>query len=311
MSAGPIDAIRASPGRRFAVMLMILVAGVGLSACGDNTQQIVDEQYQRTRATMDLVGRYIAEGRLPNARLIQRYAQYVGEARPDVAALTKELATEGTTQGLGYRSLLDRLAKVKKKPADDKEADTVVDELQRIEAAANPTIYNDSLVDVVNVLADMSDGKLARLNVPKTAEKPADGPGSRLVGNPRYGSWRSDSTGNNFWAWYGQYALFSTLFMRPGPYYYNQWYPRRSWSYYGDVGRHYYGTRGDSRRWNQASKSYPNAKPQKTYGQLNSQRNLSTYGRTASRTAGSSLKRASVYSSSSRGSSLSSGSRGK
>ena len=62
-------------------------------------------------------------------------------------------------------------------PADDKEADTVVDELQRIEAAANPTVYNDSLVDVVNVLADMSDGKLARLNVPKTAEETGRRPG--------------------------------------------------------------------------------------------------------------------------------------
>ena len=59
------------------------------------------------------------------------------------------------------------------------------------------------------------------------------------------------------------------------------------------------------------ARPYPNARPQKTYGKLNSQRNLSTYGRTDSRPAGSSLKRASAYSSSSRGSSRSSGSRGK
>jgi hypothetical protein len=33
-------------------------------------------------------------------------------------------------------------------------------------------------------------------------------PGYQYVGNPRYGQWRNDSSGNSFWEFYGKYALF-------------------------------------------------------------------------------------------------------
>lgn len=36
--------------------------------------------------------------------------------------------------------------------------------------------------------------------------------GYEYVGNPRYGEWRTDSSGNSFWAFYGRYALLSHLF---------------------------------------------------------------------------------------------------
>lgn len=259
---------------------------------------------------MDTLGGYIRQGRIRNAVLIQQYARVVAANRPDVAKLTKELAKEGTIRGLSYKSLYDRLAKVNKNPKDEKEADQTADELQRIEAAADWSVYNDSLIDVVNVLADLSKGQLPRLHIPKSEARPKEGAGSYMVGNPRYGSWRRDSSGQSLWAWYGQYALFSHMFMGPRPYYYGSWYGGRSWSYYGDVGRHYYGSRSDTNRWNRASQTYRGtARPQKSYGNLRSQRRLSTYGRTSARAPGSSLKRASSYASSSRG--RSSGSRGK
>ncbi len=58
-------------------------------------------------------------------------------------------------------------------------------------------------------------------------------PGMSYVGNSRYGEWEQDDSGNSFWAWYGRYALFSTLFFpRPYYYHYNSW---NSWhsSYMG------------------------------------------------------------------------------
>ncbi len=36
-------------------------------------------------------------------------------------------------------------------------------------------------------------------------------PGYQYVGNRRYGSWRTDSSGGSFWEFYGKYALFSHL----------------------------------------------------------------------------------------------------
>ena len=49
-------------------------------------------------------------------------------------------------------------------------------------------------------------------------------PGMAYVGNSKYGEWKKDDTGNQFWSWYGKYALFSMLFnMRPSYYSHNSW----------------------------------------------------------------------------------------
>ncbi|WP_299981575.1 hypothetical protein [Desulfobacula sp.] len=49
-------------------------------------------------------------------------------------------------------------------------------------------------------------------------------PGMAYVGNSKYGEWKKDNTGNQFWSWYGKYALFSMLLSpRPSYYGYNSW----------------------------------------------------------------------------------------
>jgi len=49
-------------------------------------------------------------------------------------------------------------------------------------------------------------------------------PGMAYVGNKKYGEWKKDNTGNQFWSWYGKYAMFSMLFnMRPSYYSHNSW----------------------------------------------------------------------------------------
>ncbi len=50
-------------------------------------------------------------------------------------------------------------------------------------------------------------------------------PGMAYVGNPEYGEWGQDDSGDRFWSWYGKYAFFSNLLFFP-PYYYGY----RSWS---------------------------------------------------------------------------------
>ncbi len=52
----------------------------------------------------------------------------------------------------------------------------------------------------------------------------ASPPGMAYVGNSKYGEWKKDNTGNQFWSWYGKYALFSMLFnSRPSYFHYNSW----------------------------------------------------------------------------------------
>lgn len=305
-----------SSGSRATRLGGVVVAGalaVTLVGCGENYPELVKREHVRVAQYVRNLGAALDGGRIRNANIIRQYATLVARDRPEVAKLTDELAREGSTAGLAYNSLTTRLAKVNLAPSDERQADTSIDGITRVEAAADPTVFNDSLIDVVNVLADLSNGKLPRLHVPESAPRSLQGAGSHLVGNPRYGQWRGGG-GNSFWVFYGQYAMMRSLFFGPRMYY-GSWYRNRGWSYYGDVGRNYYGGRADSARWNRAAKTYPRAAPRKSYGNLRSQRRLSTYGRagtrTAARVASGGTRRGSSYASSARGSRRSSSFRGK
>lgn len=73
-----------------------------------------------------------------------------------------------------------------------------------------------------------------------TLNKIASPPGyDNYVGNEKYGSWNSGSTGSSFWVFYGQYAMMSTLFgMNRSPVSYDN-HRRYSSTYKGS--RPYYG----------------------------------------------------------------------
>ncbi|MEM1136952.1 MAG: hypothetical protein AAGI07_14025 [Bacteroidota bacterium] len=97
-------------------------------------------------------------------------------------------------------------------------------------------------------IATKVDGKVTKETSP---------PGySRYVGNEQYGSWQNNSSGNSFWAFYGQYAFMSSMIglvagpvYRTGYYdYYNNYRGRRP--YYGTVnnGRAAYGTLSNASR---------------------------------------------------------------
>jgi len=103
---------------------------------------------------------------------------------------------------------------------------------------------NDMGMEIVSKV----DGKVTKETSP---------PGySRYVGNQKYGNWRTDSSGNSFWAFYGQYAFMSSMIglvagpvYRTGYYdYYNNYRGRRP--YYGTTvnGRSRYGTLSDASR---------------------------------------------------------------
>ncbi|MGL5393480.1 MAG: hypothetical protein ACRDA8_19240, partial [Shewanella sp.] len=183
------------------------------------------------------------DGQLRNANLLSQYTALLKQQKPDLTPLLDELAKDATPQGPMYTSLKRRLAE-STVPANFADLDQQLAEAENLYQATDPSLYNDMLSDPLNVVADMSEGKLARVNaISKEAAALANnaedfGPGNQLVGNPAYGNWQTDSSGTSFWAWYGMYAMFSNIFNRPIAY--DRWSGKRGYSYYNDVGRYRY-----------------------------------------------------------------------
>jgi len=71
-----------------------------------------------------------------------------------------------------------------------------------------------------------------------TGGKAVGPPGYEYVGDPRYGQWRTNSSGRSFWDFYGQYAFISSLLGR-GPIYRNNY---DTYTISRTQGRAYYGS---------------------------------------------------------------------
>jgi len=221
----------------------------GCSSQQEDWQAFLDESFNKTEGAVRLLQRQINSGSLRNTQLLNHYADVVRAQKPEMSGIVDALTLDTTTAGPIFQGLKSRLndAKTALQSAPGKGESAVQEvwsELELIRTAANPDIYAMMLTDPINVLADMSEGQLARVEAMSKeaslqANRSADtGPGSQLVGNPNYGHWRTDSSGSSFWEWYGKYALFSTLFHRPV--YYNSWASGRNYSYYHDYGRSHY-----------------------------------------------------------------------
>ncbi|OUR86850.1 hypothetical protein A9Q85_05355, partial [Cycloclasticus sp. 44_32_T64] len=178
-------------------------------------------------------------------------------------------------------------------------------ELKLIYAAADPYEFNNSLSDVVNTLAALSDGQLAVVNV-SASQRASAQQTNALVGNPAYGSWSQNSSGQSLWAWYGMYSMFSNV-VGMNRYSYGGWASRPHYSYYGNYGRNRWGSSQDvNRNYNLSQRNptrynKPSAATRTRYATSSSR--SSSYGGSSSKTSSS---RNSSYGSSSRSSSYSS-----
>lgn len=272
-----------NPGKfispRFLLSLFIMVF---LAGCSDPEFDAAGKALERSRIAVTELqslllvseANYKASGssaeitnvRLPNIKYLRLYAAYIRKTQPDMTLLVSTLEKEATVEGGRFQYLnaryQDVLAKYPKQAEQSRQVSiAITSEARAIALAAGYTVFNDGLVDVVNVLADMSRGKLPKLGFSETTNKEMP-PTQHLVGNPSYGRWQSNSSGGSFWAWYGQYRLFSDVLGWNSGYRYNQnrWYSSRSPSYYGDVGRHYYGSNSSNKSWGQIAKRNPNVK---------------------------------------------------
>jgi hypothetical protein len=225
----------------FVLTLIILLA-----ACSSGDAQLEGELLTTKRRLEDLTNA-LEVGSLRNASIILQYSSVLQRSRPELAPLMIQLEKEATTSNPAYESLQQRYSVVRDETEHFDSWVEKVEELKLIQTAANTSSFNDSLSDTVNVIADLSNGALARVNaVNKETESSMNksqdfGAGSQYMGNPHYGHW-NHSSGGSYWAWYGQYRFFSSMF-GGNRYYYNDWAGRRGYSYYSDIGRNSYTSR--------------------------------------------------------------------
>ncbi len=212
-----------------------------LSACGDPVKEQAIQQLPITEKRVTQLGDALTNGQVRNANLIHQYADKVSKIKPSLHALTEEFSKDASIQGPMYRALLNRVNTVKNQPQMFASSQAIYDELLNIYQAADPVLYSEALSDPLNVLADMSDGQLPRVNsLSKSQSQQANnaqdfGTGEQLIGNPSYGNWQTGSNGMSFWAWYGMYSMMGNMLGRPT--YYSDWGRNRNYSYYNDYGR--------------------------------------------------------------------------
>jgi len=222
-------------------LLLTSVIILLLSGCGDPIKEQVIQQLPITEQRITQLGEALNQGQVRNANLIKQYADKVASMKPALTTLVDEFRKDASTKGPMYLALLDRINTAKNQPQMFSSNQALYDELLNIYQAADPVLFSDALSDPLNVLADMSDGALPRVNAlsksqSQQANKSQDfGVGEQLIGNPSYGNWQTGSNGTSFWAWYGMYSMMGNVFGSRT--YYNDWGRGRNYSYYNDYGR--------------------------------------------------------------------------
>ncbi len=231
------------------VLLLLLMAA--LMACGQDKR--LEQTLSLAQQRIQELEQAMTRGELRNARLIGQYAEKVASERPDLKEIIATLRQEPTKQGQLFKRLQRRIEQVRQLEASYGDPAVLLAEAQSIVDAADPAVFDMALADVVNVLADMSGGKLPRVGViEKSRELGVNdakdyGSGSQLVGNPNYGHW-SNQGGTSFWEWYGMYSLFSNL-TGGNRVYYNDWNRHRTYSFYQDRIADRYGSPLTRRKW--------------------------------------------------------------
>lgn len=265
-----------------------------ISACGNNYAEQVQQNYLQVEKNLNTLKDKLYFGELTNSKIVEIYANKLTTIKPDFRPIAEALAKDATEKGALYQGLLRRLAKVNRNPENKQQFQQASESLMSIDMGADPIVFNDALIDLINTMAELSDGQLDTVSIPKDSQAAnARGetitPGSYLVGNPGYGEYRQDNSGRSFWHWYGQYAFFRSMFgggyYNTSPIYYNRWNRRPHYSYYNDYGRGSYGSSHDRRKTSQRNTSMrnkgykPATKPKKQYGSVKGRQRVSSYSR--------------------------------
>ncbi|MBE0367011.1 CHAD domain-containing protein [Pseudoalteromonas sp. MMG013] len=213
---------------------------LGCESKEERTQQTIKYTLQEASREINALGEALEKKQIRNAVLLSEYGNVLSQQNPQFSAIAELVAQDATTQGPLYQNLLTRYRQLKA-PEPTMHSDDIITQAMLLKEAATRSLFADALTDPINVLADMSNGTLARVGaISKAAEDAANGQagvGNQLVGNANYGQWETQSNGTNFWMWYGMYRMFGDLV---GGVEYGRWSKHRKYSYYNDYGRKRY-----------------------------------------------------------------------
>lgn len=142
----------------------------------------------------------------------------------------------------------------------------------------------------MEIVAKADDGTISKTPAP---------PGySNYVGNEKYGRWRDNGSGGNFWEFYGKYMFFSSMFnMVAFPAYRNNYMDYRT-NYRGS--RPYYGTNSSGGRTFGTNSSYANKTRPNSKWSKSSNRSAFRSGSSSKQTTRSGSRYSSGFSSRSR-----------
>ena len=285
-------------------ILSVIVLSVLLIGCGSGEAQraeALQNSVMDAHSRIKQLQNQLDNNLIKNALLLKSYAATVKSLKPELSEITTALAKDATPAGPTFLSLQARLRDAEQQvtaaAADPQRFKQLDQELNNIRAGADIGLYGMMLSDPINVLADMSDGVLARVEsmgrdaALQTNKK--DSVGEQLVGNPNYGNWQTGSNGQSFWAWYGQYAMLSSLLNMNRPMYYGDWAGNRGYSHYHDRGRGAYTSPKQRQAQDKVEKrtrnkfSQSGKKFNSPYAKSNSKRNMSSSSRRSSSSSSS------------------------
>lgn len=214
---------------------------LGCESKEERTQQTINYTLQAAFNEINALGDALDKQQIRNALLLQEYGKVLSHQSPQLSSIAQLIAQDSTREGPLYQSLLSRYRQLKA-PDVAMSSEEIIEQATLLKEAATRSLYSDALTDPINVLADLSNGALARVGaISKTAEDAASngnvGVGNQLVGNANYGQWESNSNGTSFWMWYGMYRMLGDIV---GDVEYGRWSRHRKYSYYNDYGRKRY-----------------------------------------------------------------------
>ena len=258
-------------------LLLLLSMLFSLAACsGDPDAMRIKDYTDHTTVQLNNLTKALKNGEISNATILKIYASKLKAQKPEFAELSAQFSQMATADNPTINDFKRRLKLVREQPSSVGDQQAVIQELAALLSGTKKEMYGDSLLDVINTIADLSDGTLPRLQTPAKAKDELAA--SQLVGNPQYGHWQQDSGGQSFWAWYGQYALISSL-LGGNRYGYNSWSYNRGWSHYNDYGRSRYSSSSQRSKYDSIQKK--NAPGLKQYGKRTG-RTQSSYSSTRS-----------------------------
>ncbi len=208
---------------------------MGCESKEEQLKQTIQQSIEKAEVELNQLGTALDNGSLRNATILKQYGQVLAEQQPQLSEIARVISLDATREGAIYSGLTQRLAEVKSTYLIPPYEDTL-HQLDLIRDAAKPSLFQDALTDPINMLADMSQGSLARVGAISEAAE-GESVGNQLVGNPNYGQWQTNSSGTSFWVWYGMYRMLGDVFDRVE---YGRWSRHRKYSYYNDYGRYRY-----------------------------------------------------------------------